>query len=939
MKNRITQTLTLALAATLLAACQDYLPLGGVADGGTGSNPASDLFNFSTTKEVSVNINYGKKGSRALVDIFTEDPAYIGTDGEMHFKEDAEFKVFLDENGRYKGKVVLPADTKQIWVYTMRQTLPQLMTASVNSNGAVVTYSENPIPITENPGYTPKDQLKIAGADQGKRDEDFQEIATSTSETTKDGKPLTIWRAATRSNPAPFGRKDKTYSIVNWQGQRFGRIIPTHYYDTEGNCYKLTNTEGTYDTQGLIGEDKNPLIEPMTQDDIDIIQHFLWNNNEIKPNGLNNRKYYDGLDTEDINTVIPHTYIENGEVQTVDKAQVWLRFLGEGAYYNDGIGYYVYDTDNPPTSQDSIKAYYIAIPNTSSTAPYGNVTLYITNNDGTVTEQQTDFKGRTIPYITYPNINISGNDETVGTVLFKPIEPVYNETTKGYDYKIVDKQESQWTWLPKFVPFDTNQRIQLLYHDPETNEVSKYFPPGKTIGFFLTYVINQDTQLMGYETFRIFSATEYFHSDWRLNEPQKYKDDDNKEHEYEYNDQGEGILDTEKNPDIFKDDRYGTSKVGTGNNIKTISLRHFIALNYKGYAIYGVEDGVDDSMGDVLFAIETDPMGIVVNDDRVTILPEMYATTTNHRTYAFEDIWPTGGDYDMNDVVIDHHHRMTIKRDGNGRTDDDWITSIEDDFTAIQPKGSATYQDAFGIQIPKTRLQNREGINDTEIKARPSMQNIFDGMNSTYALKVQKEENGTMRTLTEDEYILEEDDDNDIITLILFTDARDENVRYNKYTVTRVFDTPFANGTTNGNVLHIDNTQLEQGGINVLNPFIISQYDKNSDDGRIEIHLPLHKPTAKGLKLNDTSDPANYYVGKYNGQHYPFAISLPKSAFNYPWGQHFANISGEGIEMKDAYPKYSEWVKKPTTDNADWYRYPEGTSRPTPDNSDTTQSE
>lgn len=86
----------------------------------------------------------------------------------------------------------------------------------------------------------------------------------------------------------------------------------------------------------------------------------------------------------------------------------------------------------------------------------------------------------------------------------------------------------------------------------------------------------------------------------------------------------------------------------------------------------------------------------------------MHATTTNHRTYAFEDIWPDGGDYDMNDVVIDHHHRMTIKRDGDGNIYNDWITRIEDDFYAIQPEGSADYQDAFGVEIPKTDEYRRD---------------------------------------------------------------------------------------------------------------------------------------------------------------------------------------------------------------------------------------
>lgn len=883
--------------SAIAASCQDYTPYWG--DNGSGnSGDASQYFSFNTTKEVTLNIDYGKKGSRALVDIFTENPAYIGADGEMHLKEEAEFKVFLDENGRFNGKVVLPADTKKVWVYTMRQNVPQLLMGETDSNGEVDIDGKEKVgdDNKDNPGYTKEeDRTSTPNGDTGYRDKDFEVIATSADEYVKGTDiPLKIWRAAVRSNGgAGFAnhRKESTYSIVNWQGQRFGRIIPTHYYDTDGYRHNVVNTEGTYDTQGLIGEDANSKTTPMTQEDIDVIQHFLWNNNEIKPNGLNNRKYYDGLDTEDINTVIPHTFIEDGEVKTVEKAQVWLRFLGEGAYYNDGIGYYIYDTEDPPTSQGDIKAYYIAIPNTSSTAPYGNVTLYVTKPDGTVEEQQTSFKGRTIPFITYPNISYDQTDG-VGVVNYNPIEPVYNETTKGYEYKIADKPVSQWTWRPEFVPFDTNQRIQLLYHDPVTNEVSRFFPPGKTIGFFLTYVINQDAQLRGYETFRIsqHGNEAYFHSDWRLNDDQKHG-----ETPYEYDEKGEGKLKGANEGTGIYQDQYGTSMVGT----TTISKRHFIALNYKDYAIYGIEDGADNSMGDVLFAIETDPIGIVVNDDRVTIEPKMQATFTNHRTYAFEDIWPDGGDYDMNDVVIDHHHRMTIQRDGNGKTNDDWITRIEDDFTAIQPEGSADYQDAFGVEIPNRRIECRDSLHFYKDGAPYTPVSITENQNTT--------------------------------TIILFDNAKADDVRYNKFTIVRGFSKEYASNPDNN--LIIETTQLEhtEDGVlkNALNPFIISQYDKNSGQGRYEIHLPKHKPTPEGFVLEDnTKNAAKYYVGKYEGKEYPFAISLPKSAFSYPWGRHFTDLStGEtiGIDTEAAYPDFSKWVEAKDDEERNkysgWYRY------------------
>lgn len=959
MKNRITQTLTLALAATLLAACQDYLPLGGVTDGGTGNNPASNLFNFSTTKEVSVNINYGKKGARALVNLYTEDPQYmVPDDNEVYISDDAEFSVFLDENGRFNGKVNLPADTRKVWVYTSRPGLPELQMTNVSGNGDVTaTYSENPVTDTEYHGFTDPSTFTTNTEKEGYKDtKDFEEIGKSTDE--KTGKEYKIWRAAIRGGDANEETYNRIFTITNWQGQRFGRIKKTHYYDKDGIRHNVKGEEGKhFNTQGLLKDFSNSqghVNDPdsMGTDDIEIIQQFLWNGKTTKPAGLRNRLYYKDLDTEDINITIPHSYINNGDLTTVDSAQVWLRFLGEGAYYCDGIGYYYYDTNNPPEKQTDIKAYYVVFPNTSSTAPY------------TPTEKPEDneFKGRTVPFITYYSAQdklwTTDLEDGEGLIHYTVDTEIYDANTGTY--KTEPQPGETRTWHPKFVPFDINQRMQLLYHEFEwekkdgspgdvavTKKVSKYFPPGITIGFFLCWASTPDggwykSDEPNHKTYRIPYNTTFFHSNWRINSPKIGNT------VYEYDDNGEGKVGS---GGIWKEPGTGYSKVGDGKNVKTISKRHFIALNYKNFAVYGVEDGVDDSMGDVLFTIKTDPIGIVVNDDRVTIEQGMNATTTNHRTYCFEDIWPTGGDYDMNDVVIDHHHRMTIHRDGDGNTENDWITKIEDDFIPIQPTGSADYQDAFGFQVPISRWEGegkltvlKDGEPYTDYRIEYEDGRIVNGANvkkdtdSTEEGGGEGEPQATADGGDNTESGGNEQKEEEKVTIILFTNAKDENVQYSKYTVIREFSTEFAKKNT----LHIEATQLEdKSGKNVLNPFIISQADKNMGEGRIEIHLPGQKPTIYGKKLSDGSA-ASYYVAEgpraSEGEIYPYAISLPRSAFNYPWGQHFTNLNrGEAIPIDDeekAYPDYVKWVKSEGETNTDWYK----NLRPEKSN-DTTQSE
>ena len=894
MQTTLKQTIATIFAISALTACQDYIPFwdGENYDKDLGHS-ADEFPDFNTTKGFTLNINYGKKGARALINIYSENPTYIGADGEVYFREEAEFKVFLDNNGRFKGNVVLPADTRKVWAYTARMNVPELMSEEVDGDGEVTIESTEGGAVNEasTPGYDKTN----AENDMRKFMQEYTIDGIKTGYTEDASTGYKVWTVP-RKEQTERG-KGKTFSIVNWAGQRFGRIIPTHYYDTNGVRHNVVDDK-TFDNQGLIENladvvnaegDKNVLGTA----DIELIQHFLWNGCSTKPESdfsegghyLNNRKYYKNIDSEDINTVIPYKYIDNGEVKTVKEAQVWLRFLGEGAHFCDGIGYYYYETGYPPKSQADIKAYYVAIPNTSSTASYE--------------PEENTYKGRTVPFITYQEVNDKGEKTGVKTDVDSKFEDgdkfthysnffKFNESTGKYE-ETTGYGGGAWTWFPKYVPFDINQKVQLLYHDIKAGTVSQYFPPGITIGFFLIYnEANTEGHLTGTDkqtTMYVDDGSQFFHSDWRVNEPQwKYTEDD---YDWTTGEGKKGRIDAE-----------GTCIDGT----TVVSLRHFIALNYNNFAIYGVEDGVDCSMGDVLFAIETDPVGIVVNDDRVTIDEEMVATTTNHRTYAFEDIWPDGGDYDMNDVVIDHHHRMTIKRDGDGNVYNDHIIRIEDDFTPIQPEGSADYVDAFGIQIPNRRVQDSH---------------IQSGENTDHFWVEKDGEKYTSWTAEE-----EVDVDGNVLrtTIILFKNAKADDVRYHKFTVYRKFDYEYAS-RSDVNLL-INNTQLEQGGMNVLNPFIISQSNVKMGSGRHEIHLPKHSPTQYGLTL-EGGTPPQYYVGKSReGKEFPFAVSVPKSAFSYPWGQHFTNLEmGEDIEIDDpeAYPDFAKWVEATDSKEKDWY--------------------
>ncbi|APY08700.1 hypothetical protein BWZ20_10465 [Winogradskyella sp. J14-2] len=61
-------------------------------------------------------------------------------------------------------------------------------------------------------------------------------------------------------------------------------------------------------------------------------------------------------------------YLTSGnelDVVVTDLSDVWVTFVTEGAGYKNALGYYVFDTDNPPTSASDIDSIYVVLPNAS----------------------------------------------------------------------------------------------------------------------------------------------------------------------------------------------------------------------------------------------------------------------------------------------------------------------------------------------------------------------------------------------------------------------------------------------------------------------------------------------------------------------------------------------------------------------------------------------
>lgn len=121
-------------------------------------------------------------------------------------------------------------------------------------------------------------------------------------------------------------------------------------------------------------------------------------------------------------------------------------------------------------------------------------------------------------------------------------------------------------------------------------------------------------------------------------------------------------------------------------------FRRFISLKDQktGVVVLGVEDRIEnpDDYCDMTFFVKSNED--ITNPDQPEIpdvdpKPET-GTELVKGTLAFEDVWPTGGDYDLNDVVLEYSREITY----NSKN---YATKVVETFTPVH--NGATYENYF----------------------------------------------------------------------------------------------------------------------------------------------------------------------------------------------------------------------------------------------------
>ncbi len=288
---------------------------------------------------------------------------------------------------------------------------------------------------------------------------------------------------------------------------------------------------------------------------------------------------------------------------------------------------------------------------------------------------------------------------------------------------------------------------------------------------------------------------------------------------------------------------------------RTAKFQCTTANNHK-YAIVSFEDAFDDkNYSDVVFALK--PM------DAFQKLPDPEDRVIETKgIYCFEDLWPSKGDYDLNDAVIDFKHTKTLRK-----------AFDENEFKMIKETISlTTYQ------------------NYVELKSGLAMTLDTPVTPSKVVMKKVKDGNTEEVSFTKDDNVY-------IIT---------DNIKGEI-------------GTEYVVELYYDNGISDEYAA-TAKPFI---YRNVSNGKRLEVHIVGEAPTSKmdtsyfGTE-DDKSDPAKgrYYVRSGN---YPFAFFLNNATVKDV--QRILQIENEHMSIDQLYSGYLGWATSGGVQNTDWYKH------------------
>ncbi len=336
----------------------------------------------------------------------------------------------------------------------------------------------------------------------------------------------------------------------------------------------------------------------------------------------------------------------------------------------------------------------------------------------------------------------------------------------------------------------------------------------------------------------------------------------------------------------------------------TTSLRMHNVLLYddvRKITVLGFEDtrrddaGCDHDFNDAMFYVSSNPVTAIntaellpidrpidtdsdgINDpydkfptDATKAFVNYYPAQDTPGTLAFEDQWPSVGDYDVNDLVVKYYH-TTISNAQNK------VLQLKTDIVASAV--GATFKNGFGLELPisPSKVQSVTGHRLTENMVTLASNGLEAGQSKSVIVAF----------------------DN---AFSLFPSGAQQHINV-------VSGATFeASDTIKLTVNFTTPLLASELGDMVFNPFLISDGTR----GR-EVHLAGYTPTnlAATSMFGTNADDSKISLGRYY-----------KTVNSVPWAIQFSepfDYPSEGKSLTETYPSYATWAQSGGASSKDWY--------------------
>ena len=296
------------------------------------------------------------------------------------------------------------------------------------------------------------------------------------------------------------------------------------------------------------------------------------------------------------------------------------------------------------------------------------------------------------------------------------------------------------------------------------------------------------------------------------------------------------------------------AKYPNPNGLSRGAKYSYTAENGESYTIISFEDAMDDlDFDDLLFALK--PVGVFAP---VPEIGNRVSSTTG--VYAFEDMWPNKGDYDLNDAVVNVKHQKEFNNEGKVIKETFYLT---------------TYQNYVELTSGLALTLN------TQVTPKIAMKKIAPGSTVTEEASFATE--GNIYYLTED-----------------FTSEL---------------------GTTYILELTYNNPLSSSEKLASIQPFIYRPDGNQNWEVHIPMEAPTANMNTNYFgKGDDRSNPAKglYFVRQGN---YPFGFYL-KGADISAFEATILKRENESISIDQFFPGFLDWSISGGTTNQDWYLRP-----------------